>query len=225
MIKLYDYWRSSASYRVRIVLGLTGEQWDAHHVDLLGRKHKTREHLARNPQGLVPVLEIDGHRLTQSLAQIEYLNDTRALGLLPDDPAEKALVRALAYAVAMDIHPVCNIGVAKWAVEQSQGHIKIDEWMQHFIHAGLSAYDKMVNGTDYSYGSGVTLADVCLMPQLYNAERWGVDLAEFKNLPKIKATLETIPAFQAAYPSESLQDKVSSEEKPDRAVRSSAFVR
>lgn len=200
MTKLFDYWRSSASYRVRIVLGLSGEQWDEQRVDLLKGDHKSAAHLALNPQGLVPVLEIDGHSFTQSLAQIEYLDETRKLGLLPDDPAERAKVRALAYAVAMEIHPVCNLGVAKWVVAQSNGHITIEDWMRHFIQDGLSAYEQMVAASDYSYGNSVTIADVCLMPQLYNAERWGVDLDQFPKISRIKSTLETIPAFKAAFP-------------------------
>lgn len=109
---LYDYWRSSASYRVRIALNLCGEAYRSVPVDLLAKAHRAPEHLARNPQGLVPVLDIDGERLTQSLAIIEYLAETRdGTGLLPAHPIDRQRVRALSYAVAMDIHPVCNLGV------------------------------------------------------------------------------------------------------------------
>tara|TARA_B100001093_G_C26651170_1_gene937550 strand:- start:161 stop:778 length:618 start_codon:yes stop_codon:yes gene_type:complete len=200
MIKLFDYWRSSASYRVRIALGLAGEHWDSVVIDLLQADHRSDAHLARNPQGLVPVLEIDGHSFTQSLAQIEYLNETRALSLLPNHPAGRAQVRALAYAIAMEIHPVCNLGVARFAVEQSQGNITNEVWMKHFIQNGLAAYEGMVIGTAFSYGESVTLADVCLMPQIYNAQRWGVDLDQFPKISTIKASLDTTPAFIAAYP-------------------------
>ncbi|MEP2028752.1 MAG: maleylacetoacetate isomerase [Paracoccaceae bacterium] len=200
MIKLYDYWRSSASYRVRIALGLAGESWEAASVNLLKSEQTSKEHLARNPQGLVPVLEIDGHTFTQSLAQIEYINETRDLGLLPSSPAGRAEVRALSYAVAMEIHPVCNLRVAKWAVKQSNEQISIEGWMQHFITSGLEAYERMVSGGSYCYGDGVTLADICLMPQVYNALRWGVDLDTFPKVVGIKDNLEQIPAFEKAHP-------------------------
>lgn len=203
MIKLYDYWRSSASYRVRIALGLAQSPWQTQAVNLLHADHRSDVHLQRNPQGLVPVLEIDGHTLTQSLAQIEYLNETRELGLLPASPLERAEVRALSYAVAMEIHPVCNISVANWAVEQSGQTISMEDWMQHFITNGLTAYEQMVKGAYYSYGNGVTLADICLMPQLYNAHRWDVDLHQFPKISQIKTTLETIPAFKDAHPDNS----------------------
>ena len=108
MIRLYDYWRSSAAYRVRIALGLTGEDWQSVPVDLSASEHKQPAHLARHPRGLVPVLEVDGMTLTQSLAIVEYLDETRSLGLVPDQPADRARVRAIAHAIAMDIHPVCT---------------------------------------------------------------------------------------------------------------------
>lgn len=203
MIKLYDYWRSSASYRVRIALGLAQSTWQTQTVNLLQADNRSDAHLQKNPQGLVPVLEIDGHTLTQSLAQIEYLNETRDLGLLPASPLARAEVRALSYAVAMEIHPVCNISVANWAVEKSDQRISMEDWMGHFITKGITAYEKMVKGTGYSYGNGVTLADICLMPQIYNAQRWGVDLDQFPKVSQINATLETIPAFKDAHPDNS----------------------
>ncbi|RVT81665.1 maleylacetoacetate isomerase [Rhodobacteraceae bacterium CCMM004] len=200
MIKLYDYWRSSASYRVRIALGLAGEDWTTHSVNLLNAEQLSDDHLARNPQGLVPVLELDGHSLTQSLAQIEYLDETRNLGLLPATPIGRAEVRALSYAIAMETHPVCNLHVVKWAVDQSDHRISMEAWMSHFITKGLTSYEAMVKGTDFSYGDGVTLADVCLMPQVYNAERWGLDLRQFPRISAIRKTLDAIPAFQRAHP-------------------------
>jgi maleylacetoacetate isomerase len=200
MMQLYDYWRSSASYRVRIALGLSGEAWDTEIVNLLDASHKSAAHLARNPQGLVPVLETDGECLTQSLAIIEYLDETRQLGLLPADALGRAKVRALAYAIAMEIHPVCNLSVAKWAAEQSGQKITMEAWMQHFITSGLAAYEQMLDGGDYSYGQGVTLADICLAPQIYNARRWGVELTQFPKTMRVLSALETIPAFQAAHP-------------------------
>ena len=200
MITLYDYWRSSASYRVRIALGLAGEDWVSVPVNLLDGAHKTPDHLARNPQGLVPAIELDGQVMTQSLAIVEYLDETRKLGLLPADPAGRAMVRALSYAIAMEIHPVCNLGVAKHAVAASDGAITTESWMQHFIAPGLAAFEAMLEGGDYCHGDTVTMADLCLVPQLYNAHRWGVSLADMPRIRRIEATLSEHPAFIAAHP-------------------------
>lgn len=200
MITLYDYWRSSASYRVRIALNLAGLDWQAQPVNLAEGDQRAGDHLARNPQGLVPVLEIDDHRFTQSLAIIEYLDETRGLGLLPADPPGRARVRALAHAVAMEIHPVCNLRVARYAVDHSNGGITMESWMQEFIASGLAAVEKMVDDGDYCYRNSVTLADLCVAPQLYNARRWNVDLGPLPRLVRIGAHLDTLPAFAAAYP-------------------------
>ncbi|MBL1405780.1 MAG: maleylacetoacetate isomerase [Rhizobiales bacterium] len=205
MIKLYDYWCSSASYRVRIALGLAGVKWDTQVVNLLDAEHKSKDHLARNPQGSVPVLEIDDVSLTQSVAIIEYLDETRELALLPKSPIERAQVRALAHAIAMEVHPVCNLNVAKWAVANSDGNITMESWMQHFITNGLSAYENMVSGGDYSYGDCVTLADICLTPQVYNAKRWKVDMSQFPKVSNIQSHLDDIEAFQFAHPDKSPQ--------------------
>lgn len=200
MIRLYDYWRSSASYRVRIALGLAGLAWDTVPVDLVAGAQRSADHLARNPQGLVPVLEIDGLRLTQSVAIVEYLDETRGLGLLPADPVGRARVRALSHAIAMDLHPVCNLRVARHAVDQSGGAVTMEGWMQHFITPALHAFEADLTGGDYCYGSGISLADICLMPQLYNARRWGVDLSPLPKIRRIEGTLADNPAFAAAHP-------------------------
>ncbi len=200
MIRLFDYWRSSASYRVRIALGLAGLEWESVSVDLTAGAQVAPEHLARNPQGLVPVLEIDGLRLVQSLAICEYLDETRGLGLLPDHAAGRARVRALAHAVAMEIHPVCNLGVARHAVAASGGAITLEGWMRAFIGPRLAALEDMVEGGTRCHGEAVTLADICLVPQLYNARRWGVDLAPLPKLCRIDAALADLPAFAAAHP-------------------------
>ena len=200
MIQLFDYWRSSASYRVRIALGLAGLHWDSVTVDLVKGEQRGAAHLSRNPQGLVPALEIDGQIFTQSLAIIEYLDETRALGLLPGTAAERARLRALAQAIAIDIHPICNLRVAKYAVEQSQGAITMQGWMQAFIGPGLEAVEAMVEDGPYCGGARVTLPDLCLLPQIYNARRWEVDLSALPKLRQIAARLETLPAFAAAHP-------------------------
>ena len=116
-VTLYDYWQSSARYRLRIALNLAKIPYRAVSVDLIVHNQKSASHLARNPQGLVPVLETDGHRFSQSLAILDYLKENHALGLLPQDPVQRANVRALAQCVAIDVHPVCNLSVAEYAVQ------------------------------------------------------------------------------------------------------------
>lgn len=200
MVTLHDYWRSSASYRLRIAMGLAGMEWDAVTVDLTTGAQTSPEHMGRNPQGLVPVLEIDGHSFTQSLAILEYLDETRDLGFLPNDPVGKQAVRALSYAIAMEIHPVCNLRVAKHAVAASGGAITMQGWMQAFITPGLTAFEAMLDGGDYCYGDSVTMADICLVPQLYNARRWEVDLTPMPKIRRISDKLDEIPAVAAAHP-------------------------
>lgn len=200
MIRLYDYWRSSASYRVRIALGIAGLPWESLPVDLLKGEHRSPEYHAINPQGLVPVVEMDGHRFSQSLAIIEFLEEAHGLGLLPDDLRDRARVRALAYAVAMDIHPICNPRVVNFAIAHSGGGMTMEVWMRNFIGAGFSALEDMLVGGDHCFGDRVTLADICLVPQLYNAVRWGVDLSAMPKIRRIGAHLETLPPFAAAHP-------------------------
>ncbi len=198
-ITLHDYWRSSAAYRLRIALNLLGLPFTSVPVDLTAGAQTSAEHLARNPQGLVPVLEIDGNSLTQSLAILEYLDETHGAGFLPADALGRARVRALAYAVAMEIHPVCNLRVARHAV--AQGGTTMEGWMQHFITLGLTGLEGMLSGTGrYSHGDRVTLADICLVPQVYNARRWGLDLVRWPQIRTIAERLDAIPAFAAAHP-------------------------
>ena len=200
MITLHDYWRSSASYRVRIALGLAGLDWQAVSVNLVEGAQRMPDHLALNPQGLVPVIEIDGLRLTQSLTIVEYLDETHGLGLLPGTPADRAHIRAIAHAIAMDIHPICNLGTARFAVGTAQGALTMEGWMQHFIAPGLTAVETMLQGGDYCWGEGVTLADICLMPQVYNARRWQVDMTNMPRIGRVIERLDQIPAFAAAHP-------------------------
>lgn len=200
MIKLFDYWRSSASYRVRIALGLAGLEWQNIPIDLVAGAQSSPEHLSRNPQGLVPVLEIDALSLTQSLAIIEYLDETRALGFLPKDPIGRARVRALSHAIAMEIHPVCNLKVAKFASERSGQSLSMQDWMHEFIPFGLAAFEEMLGEDKFCYGDNVTLADICLVPQIYNANRWDVDLSSLPKINRINAELGKISAFAQARP-------------------------
>ena len=198
---LHDYWQSSAAYRVRIGLKLLDLSYSADPVDLLAGDQRAAENLARNPQGLVPSLQIDGLMLTQSLAILEYLDETRGAGWLPHDAGKKARVRALAYAVAMDIHPICNLHVVRHAV--ALGGTTLEAWMQHFITAGLAGLEGMLaqdHAGRFAVGDTVSLADICLVPQVYNARRWGVDMAAFPRIAAVDANLCALPAFAAAHP-------------------------
>ncbi|OED48460.1 maleylacetoacetate isomerase [Leisingera sp. S232] len=201
---LYDYWRSSASYRLRIALNLAGIAYISVPVDLVMGEHKTPAHLARNPQGLVPVLEIDGLRLTQSLAILDYLNETRHLGFLPEDPSKRAMARALAQSVAVDVHPVCNLQVAKHATSLSGGAKDMPQaWMQHFIRPGLEAFEALLENVPqapFCTGSTPGLADICLMPQLYNARRWEADFSDLPRICAVETACAALPAFASAFP-------------------------
>jgi maleylacetoacetate isomerase len=200
---LYDYWRSSAAYRVRIALGLAGLPFTSIPVDLPKGDHKAPENIARNPQGLVPTLDVDGRVLTQSLAIIEYLDETRAAGFLPEDSFGRARMRALAYAIAMEIHPVCNSSVTGHVVQASGGAITAEAWMQAIMAPRLAAFEAMLDdpatGT-FCHGDRVGMADICLLPQLYNARRWGVDVTSLSRCLEIATRVEAIPAVAAAHP-------------------------
>jgi maleylpyruvate isomerase len=207
-MKLYHYFRSSASYRVRIALNLKGLPYEAVAVDLLKGVQRSAEYLALNPEGLVPVL-VEGQRpLTQSLAIIEYLEETCPQPpLLPRDPQGRALVRALALAIACEISPLNNSGVLKYL----KGPLAADEhavnaWYAQWIGRGFEALEKEVGRTTgdgrHMYGTAVTLADVCIVPQMYNARRYHCDLAPYPTLQRISAHLETLPEFARAAPEE-----------------------
>ena len=198
---LYDYWRSSASYRVRIALRLIGIDFERVPVNLLSGQQKAAPHLARNPQGLVPVLDIDGQRLTQSLAIIEYLAETHPdQGLLPSDPLGRARVRALSHAIAMDIHPICNTGTVNHVLELTGGGDPVRlAWMGKFIGDGLLAFDRLLDHPAtgrFCHGDRPTMADICLVPQVYNARRWDVDIGNLTRIDAIVAACERLPAFE-----------------------------
>jgi maleylacetoacetate isomerase len=204
---LFDYWRSSASYRVRIALNMLDIPYSSVPVDLLSGQHKQPEHLARNPQGLVPALEIDGHMLTQSLAIIEYLAETRPdKPFLPADPLGRHRVRALSYAIAMDIHPTCNLGIVAHVMHQaSDPEAARAAWMRKFIGEGLTAFERLLDhpatGT-FCHGDRPGMADLCLVPQIYNARRWNVDLTDCARTVAIAERCAALPAFAAAHPDE-----------------------
>jgi len=203
-IVLYDYFRSSASYRVRIALNLKGVEFEQRSVNLASGAQKDAAFRQLNPQGLVPMLEIDGHRLTQSLAIIVYL-DQRFPDppLMPADMVDSAHVRALAMAVACDIHPLNNLRVLKYL----RGELGVseeakDEWYRHWVTEGLAALEAMArpHAGAFLFGDEPTIADVCLVPQLYNARRFSVPLTDYPTLRRADETASAHAAFAAAHP-------------------------
>ncbi len=206
---LYDYWRSSASYRVRIALSLMDMAYQPVAVDLLAGAHKSPDFRKRNPQGLVPALEIDGLVLTQSLAIIEYLDETRShAGFLPKDAVGRQRVRALSHAIAMDIHPVCNLGVVGNIMKQAEAHgedpakVRL-AWMGKYIGEGLEAFERLLDhpGTgSFCHGDRPSMADICLIPQVYNARRWEVDLSHLPMINQIAERCLAMDAFARAHP-------------------------
>lgn len=202
---LYDYWRSSASYRVRIALNLLGIAYESRVISLVEKAHREPEFVQKNPQGLVPTLKIDGQTISQSLAIIEYLDETRTdAGFLPKYTMERARVRALSYAIAMEIHPICNLRTIDYVVEIVEGSDETRiSWMKKFIGDGLVAYEALLDAPEtgkFCHGDTPTMADLCLIPQLYNAQRWGVEFSRFERISRIAATCNALKAFEDAHP-------------------------
>jgi maleylacetoacetate isomerase len=201
---LFDYWRSSASYRVRIALNLKGVAYQAQKVDLAAGGQSEGAYRARNPQGFVPLLEIDDKRLTQSLAIIGYLDATRPEPpLLPADPADAAHIQALALTIACDIHPLNNLRVLKQLTGPlAQGEEAKSAWIARWISEGFAALEALAapQAGRFLFGDAPTLADICLVPQIYNARRFGVPLDAYPLLVRADAEAAAHPAFAAAHP-------------------------
>jgi maleylacetoacetate isomerase len=201
---LYDYWRSSAAYRVRIALNLKGIDYESRQVDLRDGAQRSDQYRALNPQGLVPMLEIDGHRLTQSVAIINYL-DLRYPGvpLIPAAAAERAHVVAMAMTIACDIHPLNNLRVLKY-LKDPLGHSQdeIDSWYVHWLDEGLPAIEAMAapRAGKFLFGDAPTGADVCLVPQLYNARRFNVSLDAYPTLLRADENMNALEPVAAAHP-------------------------
>ena len=201
---LYDYYRSSAAYRVRIALNLKGIEYERRPVNLAEGEQKREDFRALNPQGLVPMLEIDGHRLTQSVAIINYL-DLRYPNqpLIPAAAAERAHVVAMAMAIACDIHPLNNLRVLKY-LKNELGHSQeeVDAWYAHWISEGLPALEILAapRAGKFLFGDAPTAADVCLVPQLFNARRFNVALDDYPTLLRADENANKIEGFAAAHP-------------------------
>lgn len=201
MLRLHGYFRSTASWRVRIGLNLKGLAWESVALDLRAGAQRAPAYLARNPQGLVPALELaDGTLLTQSLAILEWLEETHpAPPLLPAEPLARARVRAIALAIAADLHPVQNLRVLK-RVEALAGADAARSWAHDTVRDGLAAVEMMLTPGPHAVGAALTLADVVIVPQLGNAQRFGVDLDPFPRIRTVEAAVAGHPAFEAARP-------------------------
>jgi maleylpyruvate isomerase len=204
-VKLYTYFRSSAAYRVRIALNLKGLAYEAIPIHLIkdGGRQKTPEYRAINPLMRVPALALDnGEILTQSLAIIEYLDEVQARPpLLPSNPVARAKVRALAQLIACDIHPLNNTSPLQYLKrEMKHEQAEIDAWYHHWILQGFEALETMLQPGPYAVGGAVTLADVCLVPQVANARRLKVPLDKFPKIVAVDAACLKLPAFEQARP-------------------------
>ncbi len=207
-MKLYTFFRSSASYRVRIALNLKAIDCEQAPIHLRrgGGEQLMPAYTAINPQALVPTLEDNGRILTQSLAIIEYLEETHPNPpLLPKDPADKALVRSMALVIACEVHPIQNLRVLNYVkATYNQTDEQVNKWAQHWIDLGLAALQEMIVAQPkrgkFCFGDVPTLADVCLIPQLGNARRYGCDLSKYPTILEIEKNCNAIPAFANAAP-------------------------
>ena len=207
-MKLYTFFRSSASYRVRIALNLKGISYEQApiHLRRAGGEQLTAAYKAINPQALVPALEDGGRILTQSLAIIEYLEEKYPnRSLLPKDPADKALVRSMALVIACEVHPIQNLRVLQYVKrEYNQSDEQVNRWARHWIDLGLAALEQMIVAQAkrgrFCFGDSPTLADICLVPQLGNARRFGCDLSRYPAIMEIEKNCTALPAFADAAP-------------------------
>lgn len=207
-MKLYTYFRSSAAYRVRIALNLKGLAYDAIPVHLVrsgGEQHQI-EYRSINPAGLVPALEDEGEVLTQSLAILEYLEEKHPEpSLLPGDAVRRARIRALALAIACDIHPVNNLRVLQYLTREfGADEARKNAWYRHWVETGLTAVEAMLEAVPdeprFCFGDAPTLADVCVVPQVFNARRFQCDLTHMPRILRVASHCETLEAFRLAAP-------------------------
>jgi len=204
---LYSYWRSSAAYRVRIALNLKGLPYQTIPVHLVnnGGEQLSEAYRAINPQGLVPALIHDGHVLTQSMAICEYLDECfEQYPLLPEDSLERASARSLALQIACEIHPINNLRVQKYLKGQCGDDLDTVEWMRHWMNEGFAAIEQQLAGRNADdsgcYGKRPGIFECFLIPQVYNAERYGVDMSAFPVICQMVTHCRGLPAFTDATP-------------------------
>lgn len=201
---LHGYWRSGAAYRVRIALALKGITYEQVGHDLRKSEQTAPEYAALNPLRLVPALEVDDVVLTQSVAIIEWLEDSYPTPpLLPEDATGRALARALVATIASDIHPLHNLRIGKALRAMGQDDAGIAAWNARWFGDGFAAVDMMIarHGAGFAVGGAPTIADCFTVPALYSAERFGIDLAPYPHLVAAGANAAALPAIQAAHPS------------------------
>jgi len=207
VIKLYTYFQSSASYRVRIALNLKNIPAEMIYVNLVKGEHRTVDYAAINPEMIVPTFIDDGKILSQSLAILEYLEETHPVpALLPSEPFARAYVRGLSYTISSDTAPITNLKVRKYiAGTLKQPENAVAEWMRYWMDVGLASFEKVLARSSHKgkfcYGDTPTMADCCLIPQIYNAHRWKCDISPYPLISGIAKECETHPAFIAAHPS------------------------
>ena len=201
-IILHEYWRSSSSYRVRIALNLKNIAYQSRQVNLLERDQKSAAHLAMNPQGMVPILSIDGHHLTQSVAIMEYLDhEYPEPALFPPDPLDRARTMAQLLVIVAEIQPINNLGVGNYLKSDFGADGKdVVKWMHHWMADGFAALEQMAPDEGLFGGENPNIVDVCLVPQFYNARRFETDLGAFPNLVRIDALCQELEPFQKAHP-------------------------
>ena len=201
MIRLHEFALSSASYRVRIALNLKGLPYESRPYRLRAGEQRAPDYLALNPAGLVPLLEVDDLRIAQSLAIIDYLDAAYPEPrLIPTDPAARARALEVALTIACDIHPLNNLRVLTY-LEARLGHGKtvVDEWYRHWVTAGFDTLEDLLGRTPAS-ADGPGIVEICLVPQVYNARRYGADLAPYPRLVALADAAGALPAFVAATP-------------------------
>ena len=206
MLKLYTYFRSSAAFRVRIALNYKGLAYEPVFVSLVKDEHRSADYQALNPQALVPALVDEQRVISQSLAIIEYLDETQpGPRLLPSDALERARVRSLSMLVAAEIHPLNNLRVLKYLRGPlAQPESAVNTWYRHWVQEGLAAYERELAaqpGHRFSLGDTVSLADVCLVPQIFNAKRFETDLSPYPAVMRVFEACMALEAFQKAQPS------------------------
>jgi maleylpyruvate isomerase len=205
-MKLYTHFRSSAAYRVRIALNLKGLPYESIPKAFAKHEQRSPEYLAVNPQGLIPALDVEDAVLSQTLAIIEYLNEQHpAPPFLPAEPIARAQVRSMALAIACDIHPLNNLRVLGYLrKELQQDDNGVNTWYRHWITTGFTGLEQLAHQHSstgrFCHGDAVSLADICLVPQMANARRFDTDLSAFPTLTGISKHLESLPAFAAARP-------------------------